>query len=256
MPQLDIHQFPCLKDNYGVLVHDPATGLTASIDAPCAVAANQALAETGWRLTHILNTHHHSDHTGGNLALKESTGCTIVGPTTEAARIPGLDSAVGEGTVLDFGAWQISVLDTPGHTLGHISYWIPTASVAFVGDTMFAMGCGRVLEGSHEMMWASLQKLSRLPPETTVYCGHEYTASNAEFGLTIEPDNFALRQRAHDVALLRADGKPTLPTKIALELETNVFLRPHISAIRNRLNMRAAADWRVFGEIRDRKNRF
>ncbi len=256
MSQLDIHQFPCLKDNYGVLVHDSATGLTASIDAPCATATTQALAEKGWRLTHIFTTHHHSDHTGGNLSLKEQTGCSIIGPATEAARIPGIDTPVSEGAEIEFGASRIKVLDTPGHTLGHVSYWIPEASVAFVGDTLFAMGCGRVLEGSNEMMWASLQKLAQLPSDTTIYCGHEYTAANAEFGLTIEPDNLALRQRAHDVAVMRADNKPSLPTKIGLELETNVFLRPHIAAIRNRLNMRASADWRVFGEIRDRKNRF
>jgi hydroxyacylglutathione hydrolase len=255
MQKLEIRQFACLKDNYGVLIHDPETGLTASIDAPCAAATTKELETAGWRLTHILTTHHHSDHTGGNLALKDQTGCTITGPEAEQARIPGIDVTVSEGDSIAFGPWRIKVLETPGHTLGHISYWIPEASLAFVGDTLFAMGCGRVLEGSNEMMWQSLQKLARLPSETVVYCGHEYTVANSEFGLTIEPDNVALRQRAHDVAQLRADGKPTLPTAIRLELETNVFLRPHIAAIRDRLNMRAAADWRVFGEMRERKNR-
>jgi hydroxyacylglutathione hydrolase len=256
MAELDIHQFPCLKDNYGVLIHDRSTGLTASIDAPCADAVNRALTETGWWLTHIFTTHHHSDHTGGNLLLKQQTGCTIVGPASEAARIPGIDLAVQDGDQVPFGTWKVTVLDTPGHTLGHVSYWIPEASVAFVGDTLFAMGCGRVLEGSNEMMWVSLQRLAHLPPETTVYCGHEYTAANAEFALTIEPDNLALRQRAHDTSQLRSAGKPTVPTTIGVELETNVFLRPQIAAIRNKLNMRAAADWKVFAEIRDRKNRF
>jgi hydroxyacylglutathione hydrolase len=255
MSQLVIHQFPCLKDNYGVLVHEPDSGLTASIDAPCASRVRQELDAKGWKLSHILTTHHHADHTGGNLTLKQETGCTVVGPAAEAARIPGIDVEVGEGGAVEFGAFRIRVLETPGHTLGHVSYWIPEASVAFVGDTLFAMGCGRVLEGSHEMMWTSLQKIAALPRETQIYCGHEYTLANAQFGLTIEPDNVALRQRAHDVTALRADGKPALPTRIDLELETNVFLRPHVAAIRNKLNMRAAADWRVFGEMRERKNR-
>ena len=255
MPQLVIHQFPCLKDNYGVLVHKPESGLTAAIDAPCANRVRQELDGKGWKLSHILTTHHHADHTGGNLTLKQETGCTIIGPAAEAARIPGIDVEVGEGAAIEFGAYRIRVLETPGHTLGHVSYWIPEASVAFAGDTLFAMGCGRVLEGSHEMMWSSLQKIAALPRETQIYCGHEYTLANAQFGLTIEPDNVALRQRAHDVTALRAEGKPALPTRVDLELETNVFLRPHVAAIRNKLNMRAAADWRVFGEMRERKNR-
>ncbi len=255
MPQLVLHQFPCLKDNYGVLVHEPASGLTASIDAPCAARVLKELNEKGWKLSHIMTTHHHADHTGGNLELKQETGCTIVGPHGEAARIPGLDVETGEGGAIEFGSYRVRAIETPGHTLGHVSYWIPEASVAFAGDTLFAMGCGRVLEGSNEMMWTSLQKLAALPRETEVYCGHEYTLANAQFGLTVEPDNIALRQRAHDVTALRSEGKPALPTRIDLELETNVFLRPHIAAIRNRLNMRAAADWRVFGEMRERKNR-
>ena len=255
MPHLEIHQFACLKDNYGVLLHEPGSGLTAAIDAPCAAAVLRELDAKGWRLSYILTTHHHADHTGGNLALKQETGCTIVGPGAEATRIPGIDVAVGEGDTVAFGDYRIRVLETPGHTLGHVSYWIPEASVAFVGDTLFAMGCGRVLEGSHEMMWTSLQKIAALPSGTEVYCGHEYTVANAQFGLTIEPDNAALRQRAADVGALRAEGRPALPTRIALELETNVFLRPHMAVIRNRLNMRAAADWRVFAEMRERKNR-
>jgi hydroxyacylglutathione hydrolase len=255
MSKLDIHQFSCLKDNYGVLIHDAGAGVTASIDAPDAAAVKQALEFKGWRLTHILTTHHHADHTAGNLALKAETGCTIIGPKGEAARIPGLDNEVQEGDTVGFGRHQVRVLDTPGHTIGHISYWIPEASVAFVGDTLFAMGCGRVLEGSHEMMWASLKKLMCLPGETDVYCGHEYTLANAKFALSIEPENVTLRQRAHDVEALRAEGRATLPTQMALELETNVFLRPHVTAIRNRLGMRVAADWKVFAEMRERKNR-
>lgn len=255
MSRLTIHQFPSLKDNYGVLVHDEASGATAAIDAPCADNIKDVLSKKGWTLTHILTTHHHADHTGGNLVLKQETGCTIIGPRAEAARIPGIESEVVEGDTVDLGTVRVRVLETPGHTLGHVSYWIPEASVAFTGDTLFAMGCGRVLEGSHEMMWTSLQKIAALPRETEVYCGHEYTLANARFGLTIEPDNVALQKRVQEVTALREAGKPALPTRIDLELDTNVFLRPHIAAIRNKLNMRAAADWRVFGEMRERKNR-
>jgi hydroxyacylglutathione hydrolase len=255
MTPLEIHQFACLKDNYGVLIHDADADVTAAIDAPDAAAVRRALEANGWRLTHILATHHHADHTAGIRALKAETGATVIGPRNEAARIPMIDREVGEGDTIDFGGHEIRVLDTPGHTIGHISYWIPDASVAFVGDTLFAMGCGRVLEGTPQMMWASLKKLAALPPETEIYCGHEYTLANAEFGLTIEPDNKALQARAHEVEALRAEGKPTLPTRLSRELETNVFLRPEIADIRIRLRLVGAPDWKVFAEIRDRKNR-
>jgi hydroxyacylglutathione hydrolase len=220
MAKLDVHQFPCLSDNYGVLIRDAERDVTAAIDAPDAKAVEEALAARGWRLTHILTTHHHADHTAGNLPLKARTGCTIIGPLAEAAKVPGIDR-----------------------------------SVADVGDTLFAMGCGRVIEGSAQVMWQSLQKLMALPPETVVYCGHEYTLANAKFALTIEPDNDALRQRAKETAELRAAGKPTLPTNMRLELETNPFLRPHVPAIQRRLGLEGKQDWRVFAEIRERKNR-
>lgn len=255
MSKLQIHQFPCLSDNFGVLIHDADAGVTASIDAPAAEAVTRALEETGWTLTHILTTHHHADHTDGNLALKAKTGCTIIGPRAEAARIPGIDRSVGEGDTFSFGSFQVQVLDTPGHTAGHISYVLPDASVAFVGDTLFALGCGRVIEGNPRMMWASLQKLMALPPETRIYCGHEYTQANARFALTIEPENAALVARAREVDDLRGTGKATLPTTIARELATNPFLRPHIPAIQQRLNMQGRAEWEIFGEIRERKNR-
>jgi hydroxyacylglutathione hydrolase len=255
MATLEIHQFPCLSDNFGVLVHDAGRGLTASIDAPDAAAVQAALAQKGWALTHILTTHHHADHTGGNAALKAATGCTIVGPRKEAAKIPGIDQPAGEGDTFAFGAHQVRVLDTPGHTAGHITYVVPAATVAFVGDTLFAMGCGRVIEGDARMMWGSLQKLMALPKETMVYCGHEYTQANARFALTIEPDNAALQKRAAEVDRARAAGKATLPTTIGLELETNPFLRPHVPAIQKRLGMENRALWEIFGEIRERKNR-
>ena len=196
MPKLEIEQFPCLSDNFGVLLHDAEAGVTASIDAPDAEEILKRLAAKGWRLTHLLITHHHKDHTGGNLRLKEATGCTVIGPLAEADRVPGIDRGVREGDTIAFGGFEVRVLETPGHTLGHVSYWIPAAKVAFVGDTLFAMGAGRVFEGNAEMMWNSLKKLMGLPRDTEIYCGHEYTAANARFALTVDPDNAALRQRA------------------------------------------------------------
>jgi hydroxyacylglutathione hydrolase len=255
MAELEIHQFPCLSDNYGVLIRDAEAGVVASIDAPEAAKVKKALAEKGWRLTHILTTHHHPDHTDGNLALKADTDCTIIGPKGEAARIPGLETAVGEGDTFPFGGFQVHVLETPGHTAGHITYWIPAAGVAFAGDTLFAIGCGRVNEGTYQTMWASLQNIAALPPATRVYCGHEYTLANAKFALTIEPENEALQKRYKEVEALRAAGIPTLPTRVDIELETNPFLRPHSRAIQERLNMVGAPEWQIFGEIRERKNR-
>ena len=255
MAHVEIHQFPCLSDNYGVLVRDSVTGLVASIDAPNADQVEAALVEKGWTLTHILTTHHHGDHTDGNLALKARHKCTIIGPRAEAAKIPGIDVQVGDGETFKFGDVEVRVLDTPGHTLGHISFWMPEVNVAFVGDTMFALGCGRVIEGTMEMMWSSLAKLIKLPPETVIYAGHEYTAANAKFALTIEPENEALQRRVKEVEALRARNQPTLPTRVDIELATNPFLRPHVAAIRRRLGMELAEDWQVFGEIRARKNR-
>ncbi|MDX2155258.1 MAG: hydroxyacylglutathione hydrolase [Hyphomicrobiaceae bacterium] len=255
MPALEIHQFMCLKDNFGVLIHDPASNLTASIDAPEAGPIRTALAAKGWKLTHILVTHHHADHTQGIQALKAETGCTVIGPKGEATRIPTLDKTVGGGDKVSFGGHSIEVIDTPGHTAGHITYWIAERKVAFVGDTLFAIGCGRVIEGTPEMMWQSLSRLAALPRETMIYCGHEYTASNARFALTIEPDNTALQARAAEVERLLAAGDATLPTRLDHELETNPFLRPQNAAIRKRLGMEGAADWQVFAEIRERKNR-
>jgi hydroxyacylglutathione hydrolase len=255
MAKLDIHQFPCLSDNYGVLIRDAEAGVTAAIDAPDASQVAAALKEKGWRLTHILTTHHHGDHTAGNLALKAETKCTIIGPRGEAAKVPGIDKQVGEGDTFKFGSFEVRVLDTPGHTAGHITYLIPSAGVAFVGDTLFAIGCGRVIEGNAQMMWNSLQKLMALPKETQVYCGHEYTQSNAKFALTIEPENAALVKRAKEVDQLRAAGKPTLPTNIGIELETNPFLRPGAPAIQQRLGLAGKPEWQIFGEIRERKNR-
>jgi hydroxyacylglutathione hydrolase len=256
MPEPDIHQFPCLKDNYGVLVHDKEEGVTISIDAPDAAAVKRALDERGWKLTHILVTHHHADHTAGIPTLKSETGCTVIGPNAESVRIPCLDVGVGEPDILSLGGLKAQVLDTPGHTIGHISYWFPAAKIAFVGDTLFAMGCGRILEGTPETMWASLRKIAALPPDTRLYCGHEYTVSNAKFGITIEPGNARLAKRLAETEVARERGEATLPTRVDEELETNVFLRADTRAIREQINMLVAPDWKVFAELRNRKTRF
>lgn len=254
MPDLEIHAFLCRKDNIGVLVHAP-DGTTASIDAPDAAAVQAALDAKGWALTHILTTHHHNDHTAGNLELKERSGCKIIGPRTEESRIPGLDVTVDDGDSFDLGGHAVQVIGTPGHTMGHITYWMPDDRAAFVGDTLFVMGCGRVLEGNHEMMWHSLCRIAALPRDTRLYCGHEYTLANARFGRTIEPDNAMLRHRLEETEETLARGDLTVPTTLDLELQTNVFLRPHNVATRAMLGMGAVADWRVFGELRERKNR-
>jgi hydroxyacylglutathione hydrolase len=255
MPALEIHQFMCLQDNFGVLLRDAATGTVASIDAPDAAEVARQLKAKGWKLTHILTTHHHGDHVDGNLELKSATGCTIIGPRGEASKIPGIDSHVGEGDSFKLGSFDVKVLDTPGHTAGHISYWIPAAKVAFVGDTLFSLGCGRILEGNAKMMWSSLEKLMALPPETSFHCGHEYTAANGRFALGIEPENEVLQHRVKEVEALRAAGKATLPATIGAELQANPFLRAGSPAIRKRLAMPGAEDWQVFGEVRERKNK-
>jgi hydroxyacylglutathione hydrolase len=225
MASLEFHQFACLTDNYGVLVHDPVSGDTASIDAPDAQAVESALQEKGWTLTHILVTHHHWDHTQGIDDLKAKTKCHVIGPKEEADKINTLDEVKTDGDRFTFGGENVDVISTPGHTLGMINFHFTQSNVVFTGDTLFALGCGRIFEGDPEMMWNSLSKLAELPPETIVYCGHEYTQANAKFSLSIEPDNKALIKRASEIDALRSEGKPTLPTSIGLELETNVFLR-------------------------------
>jgi hydroxyacylglutathione hydrolase len=197
-----------------------------------------------------------SDRLEANLALKVEYGATVLGPAAEADKIPGIDETVKGGDSFMFGAFAVRVIHTPGHTLGHVCYWIPAAGVVFVADTLFSMGCGRLFEGTPEMMWASLGKLSALPDETSVYCGHEYTETNARFALTIEPGNGDLAARAEEVRRLRSAGKPTLPTTIGLEKRTNPFLRANEPAIRARLGMTEATPVEVFAEIRKRRDVF
>ena len=256
MSSLTIHLFPCLADNYGYLLHDPDTGVTAAVDTPDAQEIAAQLAAKGWRLTHILNTHHHADHAGGNLELKRLTGCTIVGPRADAARIPGIDVAVGEGDVVALGSHNAVVFDTPGHTRGHIVYYFAEAGAAFVGDTLFAMGCGRLFEGTPGEMWSSLQKILRWPDDTRLYCAHEYTQSNARFALTVEPENRALQERAKEVARLRAEGRPTIPSTLGVERATNPFLRPASHDLQATIGLRGAAEVAVFAKTRAMKDAF
>lgn len=221
---LHVRQFPCLADNYGFLVRDSETGAVACVDTPDADAILRELEKSGWgRFDLILNTHWHQDHAGGNAQIQKATGCTIVGPA-EVRRIAPLDREVTDGDTVELGAARLRVIATPGHTLGHIVYHSPDDQIAFVGDTLFAMGCGRLFEGTAEQMWASLSKLAALPEATRAYCAHEYTLSNARFALSVDEDE-AVRRRADEVAAARAHGEPTVPTTIGLEKATNPFLR-------------------------------
>src|SRR5690242_18786416 len=216
--------FGCLQDNFGVLLHDPQSGATAAIDAPEAAPIEAALKKTGWRLTDILVTHHHADHTAGIGELKAHHHCRVVAPRREAQRIADVDATVAENDAVKVGAIEGRVFDTPGHTAGHISYFFPADKLAFVGDTLFSIGCGRVVEGNAEMMWNSLLKLRALPDDTRVFCGHEYTLANIRFAKTIEPANDALAEREREVAKLVAEHKPTIPSFMGEEKAANPFL--------------------------------
>ncbi len=253
---LEVHQFPCLSDNYGYLVHDPEQNLTAAIDAPEAAPINKALNEKGWKLTHILNTHHHFDHAGGNLELKEEWGCTIVGSRDDSARIPGIDVEVGDGDTFNFGPNSASVFDVSGHTMGHIAFYFPEDNLLFSGDALFALGCGRLFEGTADQMWNSLSKLIELPDETLVYCAHEYTQANAKFALSVEPQNDELQARCKKVDELRSDGKPTVPSTLGDEKATNPFLRPDSPALQQNVGLAGADLVEVFAETRRRKDNF
>jgi hydroxyacylglutathione hydrolase len=254
MAALEIYQFPCLSDNYGFLVHDSESGETACIDTPETAPILAALEKTGWTLTQIWNTHHHYDHAGNNEEIKRITGCTITGPAGEADKIPAIDRAVDDGDTVMLGAHEAHVLNVGGHTLGHIAFHME--GHAFVGDSLFALGCGRVFEGTMAQMWESLQKLNALPDGTQIYCAHEYTTSNAAFAVTVDPDNEALSQRVAEISALRAANKPTVPTEIALERATNPFLRATDANVQARLNMSGAPAVDVFAEIRARKDSF
>jgi hydroxyacylglutathione hydrolase len=245
---LTVRQFHCLSDNYGFLVRDDATGKVACIDTPDADAIKAELAKAGWTLDLILNTHWHPDHAGGNEALKAATGCTVVGPA-EVSRIAAPDRVVAHGDHVMLGETRFEVIDTGGHTLGHVTFFDAADQIAFVGDTLFALGCGRLFEGDAAQMWASLQRITDLPDDTTVYCAHEYTASNARFALSVD-DSAALKARTEDIFAARERNEPTVPTTIALEKATNPFLRAPL------LRPDIADPAQAFGAVRAAKDAF
>ncbi len=253
---MQIDLIPCFDDNYAYLLRDesgdaPAIGVVDPGEAGPVMAA---LQERGLSLTHILITHHHGDHVGGIPALKEAFDPVVVGPRAEESRIEGLDVLVGGGDSYQFGGQDMQVIDTPAHTSGHISLYFPKAEAVFVGDTMFALGCGRLFEGTAQQMWDSLSRLKALPDSTRVYCGHEYTLSNARFATGLEPDNQLLAERAREIQVLREEGRPTIPTTIGLEKATSPFLRAGDPSLRTILGLENADDWEVFAEVRRRKD--
>jgi hydroxyacylglutathione hydrolase len=253
---LSVELIPCLTDNYAYLLHDPADGLCAVVDPSEPEPVRRALAGGGLKLTHILNTHHHFDHTGGNLPLKEEFGAMIVGPAKDRERIPGIDVGVDESAPWQFGSHTARILEIPAHTRAHIAFAFDDDDIVFTGDTLFAMGCGRLFEGTPQMMWTSLSKLMRLADDMRVYCGHEYTLSNGRFALTAEPDNKDIQARMKEVQTLRAQSQPTIPSTMGLEKKTNPFLRPDSPDIRKTLAMEEADNVAVFGELRRRKDHF
>ncbi|HZP70329.1 MAG TPA: hydroxyacylglutathione hydrolase [Pseudolabrys sp.] len=252
----EIRLFRCRSDNYGVLIHDRETGATASIDAPEAGPIDAALKAAGWALTDILVTHHHADHTDGIRTLKEKYKCRVVAPAAEASKIPAVDDTVREGGKVKLGTLSADVLETPGHTLGHIAYWFRGEKIAFVGDTLFSIGCGRVIEGTPDQMWRSLVKLRDLPDETSFYCGHEYTAANIKFARTIEPNNKALAAREAEANRQLARNEATIPATIGAEKQANPFLRADLPEVAAGIGMAGRPAAEVFAEIRARKNRF
>jgi hydroxyacylglutathione hydrolase len=253
---LEVHQIPVLSDNYVYVARDPETGACAAVDPAVAGPVLNALDRLGWSLTMILNTHHHHDHVGGNLEIKNATGCTIFGNRADARRIPGIDVGVGEGDEVAIGSQIARVIEISGHTVGHIAYWFEEARTLFCGDTLFALGCGRLFEGTAAQMWSSLGKLRALPNDTLVYCAHEYTQSNAAFALTVEPGNPALQARTEEVRALRAAGRPTVPSTMAEERATNPFLRADDEGLKRAAGLAGRDDVAVFAEIRRRKDMF
>ncbi|MDA8232420.1 MAG: hydroxyacylglutathione hydrolase [Magnetospirillum sp.] len=257
MSTLVIEPIPVLSDNYVYLAHDPETGATAAVDPPVAEPVLAALARKGWRLSHILATHHHGDHIAGNVELKQATGCSVVGARKDAARIPGIDIEVAEGDSFLLGAAPAVVMETPGHTSGHIVYWFPDTPALFCGDTLFSLGCGRLFEGTPDDMWSSLVKLRGLPAETLVCCAHEYTATNGRFARLVERDNPALKARIDQATRLLAAGRPSVPSTMGVERAANPFLRADVPAVARAVGMDPGSDPAiVFAELRRRRNAF
>ncbi|MBL8670158.1 MAG: hydroxyacylglutathione hydrolase [Alphaproteobacteria bacterium] len=253
---LDVTILPVLKDNYNFVIRAKEDGTVAVVDPSGAEPINAALRERGWRLTHILNTHHHADHTGGNLELKSTWGATVVGPRADAARIPGIDVQVGDGDVWMLGGEAAHVMDVPGHTRGHIAYWFSESNALFCGDTLFSLGCGRLFEGTPAQMWRSLSMLRGLPDHTKVYCAHEYTQSNARFALSLEPESAGLKRQMAWIEEMRAAGRPTIPSALGKEKDLNPFLRADEAPMARAVGLAGADPVAVFAEIRRRKDAF
>jgi len=253
---LDILTIPCLSDNYAYLAHDSATGETALIDAPEAGPILAALDESGWTLSHVLITHHHADHVDGLSSILARHPATVIGAKADEHRLPDLDVSVTEGDTLTIGGETAHVIDVSGHTVGHIAFHFPQSGVVFTADSLMALGCGRVFEGTMEQMWKSLSKLAALPPETKIYSGHEYTAANARFALSIDPQNSDLISRSKAVDAARTENRPTVPSTLSEELATNPFLRASEPGLKAELGMSSASDAEVFAEIRTRKDNF
>lgn len=256
MAAIQIRQFLCGANNFGVLVHDRDSATTVSIDAPEKGPIVVALEAEGWALTHVLVTHHHGDHVAANVALKAAYAAEIVGPEKERGNIPGIDRGVSDGERLRLGGIEVEVIATPGHTLGEVSYYLPGARALFAGDALFSLGCGRLFEGDAAMLWASLQRLRELPDDTMLYCGHEYTATNARFAMDVDPGNTALRRRAEEVERLRIAGEPTLPVPLGQEKRTNPFLRADDPALMAAMGMPGADPALVFARLREQRNSY
>ncbi len=253
---LDIRQIPVLQDNFIYLAREPKSGAVAVVDPAVAAPVLELADRLKWKITHILNTHHHGDHVGGNMEIKAATGCTIVGPGHDPDRIPGMEVQVKDGDTYTLGKEQAQVFFVPGHTSGHIAYWFKDSDALFCGDTMFSIGCGRLFEGTPQQMWTSLSRLRALPPQTQIYCAHEYTESNIRFAVSVDPNNAALRKREAEVKALRAAGKYSVPSTLGEERAANPFLRADAPELAAAIGMAGRSAVDVFAEVRARKDKF